>query len=147
MLIALLEMPFGHPDSLPGEQWEESISRKRRLSMPNRMSVLLVALALVVLAGSTALADDKDNAKNRHEGTVVSVTETKLIMKGKEDNAQHSHTVAANAKIMCDGKECKLEDLKPGQKIRVTTKKDDKTVAIKVEALDKEDQFPKDSEE
>jgi hypothetical protein len=37
----------------------------------------------------------------------------------------------------------KLEDLKPGQKIRVTTKKGDKEIAIKVEALDKNERFEK----
>jgi hypothetical protein len=61
--------------------------------------------------------------------------------KDGEDAIEHTHKIADNAKIMCDGKECKIDDLKPGQKIRVTTKKGDKETAIKVEALDKNEKF------
>jgi hypothetical protein len=42
---------------------------------------------------------------------------------------EHSHMLATDARITCDGKACRLTDLKPGQKIRVTTKADDKTMA------------------
>jgi hypothetical protein len=109
------------------------------------LPLFLLAVTLVLFAGSAALADDenKDNAKgNMHEGTVISVTDTKLTMKAKgEDAGEHTHTLAADAKVICDGKECKLEELKPGMKVRVTTKKGDRAVAIKVEALDRNKNF------
>jgi hypothetical protein len=105
------------------------------------LKLFLVALALALFVGTPVLADDK-NAGDTHQGTVVSVTATKLVMKAK-DGTEHSHTLAANARVVCDGKECKLDDLKPGQKIRVTTKKGDKETATKVEALDKNEKFEK----
>ncbi len=118
-------------------------------------SLFLVALALVLFAGAPLHADDQnkavgDKATERgdtHEGTVVSVTADTLVMKGKAKNGEeakeHSHKLADNAKVMCDGKTCKLQDLKPGQKIRVTTQKGDRQSVIKVEALDKNQQFEK----
>jgi hypothetical protein len=105
------------------------------------LPLFLVALALALFAGMPVLADDKD-ASDTHQGTVVSVTAGKLVMKGK-DGTEHRHTLAANARVMCDGKECKIEDLKPGQKIRVTTKTGAKQIAAKVEALNKNDKFEK----
>lgn len=118
-----------------------------------RLTVSLAALSLFViartLAGETRNADDDKKAvrANTHEGTVVSVTADKLVMKGKardgEEARKHTHTLAENAKVTCDGKACNLEELKPGQKIRVTTRGDDKTVATRVEALDKNEDFEK----
>ncbi len=118
-------------------------------------SLFLVALALVLFASAPLHADDKNQAAgdkatergNTHEGTVVSVTADTLVMKSKATNGEqakeHSHKLADNAKVMCDGKTCKLQDLKPGQKIRVTTKKGDRKIVVKVEALDKNQQFDK----
>jgi hypothetical protein len=73
-----------------------------------------VALALALFVGATALADDTKAEKgDTHDGTVVSVTE------------------------------CKLADLKAGQKVRVTFKKGEIETAIRVEALNKNDKFEK----
>ena len=112
------------------------------------MPFFATAVALVLFAGASLRAEDQPGAKGEtHEGTVVSVTADKLIMKTKPKDGQeaveHTHKLAENAKVMCDGKDCKLEDLKPGQKIRVTTKKGDKETAIKIEALDKNERFEK----
>jgi len=100
----------------------------------NRVSsLLLLAVALVLLLGAPLRAGDK----NTHEGTFVSAKGDKFTMKDKDDK-EHSHTLAADAKVTGpDGKECKLADLKKGQRIRVTTKKGDAKVATKVEALKK----------
>jgi ribosomal protein S17 len=129
-------------------------SERERIMVYRTLPFFVVALALALLVGAPLRADEKkadvDKASDRadmHEGTVVSVTADKLVMKGKtkdgEEAVEHTHTLADNAKVTCDGKECKLEDLKPRQKVRVTTKKGDKTVAIKVEALDKNEKFEK----
>jgi hypothetical protein len=101
----------------------------------------LVALVLFVLAGfvvATGRAEEKKAAdENRHEGKLVKVDGNKLTMSDKEGKNEHTHTIAADAKITCDGKECKLQDLKPGVSLAVTTKKDDKTTAVLVEAKTK----------
>lgn len=48
---------------------------------------------------------------------------------------QHTHEVAADAAISCEGKTCGLTDLKAGDTITVTLdKKGDKTVVTKIEA-------------
>lgn len=104
------------------------------------LSLCLGALALTVFLGGPARADDQTKNANTHEGKIVSAKNNEIVMKdntGKE----MTHTLATNAKIMCDGKTCKLTDLKPGQKVRVTTKKGDKNVATRVEALDKNKTF------
>lgn len=114
------------------------------------LPLCLVAVALVLLAGAPGLAADDKKAGDRpaatgdtHEGIVVSVTGNKLVMRGKEgaEAKEHTHTLAPNARVMCDGKECKLEDLKPGQRIRVTTARGDRGMATRVEALDKNRDF------
>lgn len=119
------------------------------------LSLLLVALGLTLFAGTpvpanaTQKTDDAKTAAglHRHEGTVVSVTGNKLVMKGKAKNGEagkeHSHTLADKAKVTCDGKACTLQDLKVGQKIRVTTRGEDRVMAIRVEALDMNERFPK----
>jgi len=110
-------------------------------------AIAAVALGLLV-SGSAVTAGDKNAAKdkatdkaqagekNTHEGTVVSAKEHKLVMKSKEGK-EHTHDVAAAAKISCDGKECKLEDLKSGTRIRVTT--NDTNQATRIEATTKSD--------
>ena len=77
---------------------------------------------------------------NTHDGKVVSISGSTLVMSGC-DGQEHSHTVAADAKVCCDGAACQTEDLKVGSKIRVTTQTDDKNVATKIESLDKQAKF------
>ena len=86
-------------------------------------------------------AIDKDaNFAHTHDGKFVSIKGNKLAMtdsKGKE----HSHTLAADATMTCDGTTCKADHLKAGMKIRVTTKQDDASVVTHVEAIDKDTEF------
>lgn len=77
---------------------------------------------------------------NTYDGKVVSISGNKLVMSNQEGK-EYSHTVAADAKVCCDGAACKSEDLKVGSKIRVTTQSDDKNVATKIESLDKQAKF------
>lgn len=70
---------------------------------------------------------------NTHDGKVVSVTGDKLTTtcgSGKE----HCHTMAKDAKVTCDGQASKATDLKTGTPVKVTTHKDDKSVATAVES-------------
>jgi CTP-dependent riboflavin kinase len=103
-----------------------------------------MALALFV-AIAPAFADD--NAKDAevateatHVGKVVSITGTKLVMTNKEGK-EHSHALTADAKVSCDGKVCKAEDLKAGTKIRVTTQTNDAKSVTRIEAIDKNKSF------
>ncbi len=101
--------------------------------MMNRILALGASLAVVAFVG-TAAADDKPADNNTHTGVVVSVADGKLTMTDKEGK-EHTHAVAKDAKITCDEKECKLEDLKKGQTATVTVEKQgDETVVTKIEA-------------
>ncbi|MDX1947266.1 MAG: hypothetical protein SFU86_17830 [Pirellulaceae bacterium] len=101
-------------------------------------SVATVALSLLV--GASALAA-KDAEPSSHEGKIVSIIGDKLVMTGK-DGQEHSHTVTADAKVCCDGKDCKSADLKPGMKIRVTLASDKPNTVNRIQALDKNLEFP-----
>jgi len=97
------------------------------------LPLVLAALALAVFVAAPALAE-KAAKGNTHEGTVVQAGDGKLTMMGK-DKKEHSHEVADNAVITCEGKKCKLEDLKKGFMVKVTVAKvGDKTEVTKIEA-------------
>ena len=101
--------------------------------MLNRFVALGACLAVAAFVG-TAVADDKPADNNTHTGTVVSAADGKLTMAGK-DGKEHTHAVAKDAKISCDGKDCTLADLKKGQTATITLEKQgDDTVVIKIEA-------------
>ena len=82
----------------------------------------------------------KASPANTFEGKVVSITGDKLVMTNKEGK-EYSHTVAKDARLTCDEATCKSEDLKAGRRIRVTTAKDDRNVATRIESLDKNPEF------
>jgi Cu/Ag efflux protein CusF len=97
-----------------------------------RRSFVVAAVAMIVAWGAQSVsAEEKPGT---HEGKVVKAEAKKLTMTDK-DGKEHAHDVGADAKVTCDGKECKLEELKAGMKIKVTTeKKDEKLVVTKIEA-------------
>lgn len=97
--------------------------------MVTRLLIALVATAALAVFTNVSLA--AKNAAETHSGVVVSTTDGKLTMTDKDGTNEHTHEVAADAKISCDGKECKLEDLKKGATVKVTIK--DKK-AVKIEA-------------
>jgi len=94
--------------------------------MLRRVLTLVLALA-VVLAFTPAIMAE---AEKTTDGTVVKTAEDKLTIEDK-DKKEHTCDVAADAKITCNGKECKLADLKKGTKVKVTVanKKATKIVA------------------
>jgi hypothetical protein len=104
--------------------------------MMNRVLSLSAAVALLVFVGLAVAADKSDKPDdNTHTGLVASVADGKLTMTDKDGKNEHTHAVAKDAKITCNGKECKLEDLKKGAVIVVTTGKEgDSTVAVKIQA-------------
>ena len=105
------------------------------------VSLSALALALFVVSASAFAAEEAIEAI--HDGQLVSITSSKLVMtkKGSKDNKEHTHTVATDAQVTLDGKTCKAEELRAGMKIRVTTKSSDTKVATQIEALDKHETF------
>jgi len=75
-------------------------------------------------------------ASNRHDGKLVSISSSKLVMANK-DGKEHSHTLNADVKLTLDGKACQAADLKSGTRIRVTTESDQPNAVTRVEAIDK----------
>ena len=74
------------------------------------------------------------------EGKLDSIADGKLVMTD-ENGKKCSHVVAKDTTISCDGKPCKAEALEAGSKIRVTTKKTNRSEAIAIEALAKNAEF------
>ncbi|HKB01232.1 MAG TPA: hypothetical protein VKD90_03385 [Gemmataceae bacterium] len=103
--------------------------------MTHRMLFLVVsALALAFWAAGPAPADDTKSGT--HDGYVVKAGDGRLTMTtAKGAREEHTHVVAMDAKITCDGKECKLEDLKKGDHVTVTQEtKGDKKMVTKIVA-------------
>jgi hypothetical protein len=94
------------------------------------MRLLVVGIAALGLA---AMVNQPVLAAAVHEGIVVRVTADKLTMTDLEGKNEHSHAVSRNTIITCDGKECRLEDLKKGFIVKVTTTPDERE-ATKIEA-------------
>jgi len=94
--------------------------------------MVLAALALVMFLAPVAVAADKV-----HEGKVVKAGDGQLTMTDKEGANKQTHKVPATATITFDGKECKLEELKEGNWVKVTMDQDETTVR-KIEASSKE---------
>jgi len=75
------------------------------------------------------------SAPAMHQGKVVEVGVGKLTMTDMADKNQHTHEVATDTAITCEGKACGLTDVKVGDMVTVTTDtKNGKTVATKIEA-------------
>ncbi len=100
--------------------------------MLKSLALLVAVLALSMFVVQPTLADDT------HEGKVVKIEPNKLTMTSKDGGKDHSHIIGRDVKITLDGKDCKLEDLKPGNTVKVTTKDKDRTTVLKVEATTKD---------
>ena len=68
-----------------------------------------------------------------HYGTVVSVDGNRLTSRCSIGKTHH-HTLARDALVTCDGKDCELADLKPGTVIRVTTEDKDAVSVMAIES-------------
>ena len=96
-----------------------------------------VGAAAFVLVAGTAIAADTKASPEKSDGTVAGIVAD--VGNGKitvtADGKDQVLAVAKNADVSCDGKACKLEDLKKGALVAVTvTKSGDSTVATKIEA-------------
>jgi hypothetical protein len=80
---------------------------------------------------------------NPRAGTVVHVTANRPLMMARRYASgvgkAYSYRLAPNAKVTCDGMLCNLQDLTPGQRVRVTAMgAGDWSMAIRIEALDEQ---------
>jgi hypothetical protein len=97
-------------------------------------AIILATVALLLPAVWAAVAEDEK--PNILEGKVKEVKsgDLKLVMTDKDGKNEHSHFVAKDAKIIIGGKAGTLGDLKPGQVIKVRTKKtDDKVQVVEIQ--------------
>jgi hypothetical protein len=106
----------------------------------HRVLSLTAALALVVFVGAAVAAEkaDKAAADSTVTGTISKVSADSITITDK-DGKDHMLTVAKDAKIQCDGKDCKLVDLDPTKvkSVTVTLNADNKKQADKIDALTK----------
>lgn len=74
-------------------------------------------------------------ASHEHEGKVVTIKGNQLEMTDENGKNPHTCTLMDAVEVTCDGKVCKVADLKAGMRIRVTTEKKAPHAATHVEAL------------
>jgi len=86
------------------------------------LSVFLMAAMILCVAAPV-------RADLTVECTVVQAGDGKLTVLDGGGN-QHTAAVASDAKLTLDGKDCKLEDLKKGLKVKLTVRKDGGQPAI-----------------
>lgn len=90
------------------------------------------AIAAVLMFGAAQFA----KAEKSHSGKVVSVTEGKnggegkLVMTDENGKNEHSHAISASTKITRNDKTVRLDDLKKGDTIKVTTADDGKVTQV-----------------
>jgi hypothetical protein len=94
------------------------------------MQILLLILAAV---GMLFMVGQPVLAAAMHEGIVVKAGNDKLTMSDADGKNEYTHNVTRTTVITCNGKECKLDDLKKGYTVKVTAT-DDQREAIKIEA-------------
>jgi hypothetical protein len=88
-------------------------------SHANRFYILLLALGWLAVVPSRYIIAEEDNT---HEGIVVSAGAGHLAMTGV-DGKEHSYDIGDVVKITVNGRMGKLDELKMGIRIRVTTDK------------------------
>jgi hypothetical protein len=106
----------------------------------NYQTITLGAMTIALFAGSVAALSAEDGKEACHDGTIVKITSSELVMKSK-DNKEHTHTLSPETTMTLDGKDCKVADLKAGLKIRVTTPDAAKAAVSHIEAINKNTTF------
>jgi hypothetical protein len=90
--------------------------------MLHRISMLVVAcVAIFALAIGATIAAEPET----HTGKVVSAGDGKLVMTDADGTNEHTHAITDTCKITLDGQPAKLEDLKEGNAVTVTTEEQD----------------------
>ncbi|MBA4019422.1 MAG: hypothetical protein C0483_19835 [Pirellula sp.] len=77
--------------------------------------------------------DETPDDNDTHEGKFVRIAGGKIVT--KFEGVEHTHRMAADAKVTRDGKPYKIEDLKRGNQLRITTRKHNKALAVEIECI------------
>jgi hypothetical protein len=106
----------------------------------------LHTLMLALFVGPTMPTESRAHIEPR-EGTVVFATATDLVMRVRPWDVQvgigYRYRLAPKALVTCDGMLCNLQDLNPGQRVRVTALAQGRwSLVTRVEALDEQSAFP-----
>ena len=91
----------------------------------------------MLFVSTAAVAADNTLTTHIHRGTVVTISAEKIVAQGlSEKKKEHIYEVAPAAVILCEGKPCKLSDLRVGELVTITTEKsqDGRARATKIEA-------------
>ena len=98
-----------------------------------RRTFALMAVAAVAFWVAPAVADEPK--EGTHEGKVVKAESGKLTISDKEGKNEQTLAITDDTKVTCDGKPCKVEDLKAGYPVKVKVeKKEDKLQVVSVDA-------------
>ena len=89
---------------------------------------------------SERIADEPDAPSSIHDCKLIKIAGDHL-MTAWSDGKNHSLAVGPDTKVTCDGADCRLEDLKEGSTIRLTTRAGDKNAVIRIEATRKNGSF------
>lgn len=87
-----------------------------------------------------AIDRNPEFAPDRHDGKLVKLSGDKLSFESP-DGKEHDVALPTVAVLRLDGRACKAADLKPGTRIRVTTRDAYSPVATTVDAIDRRPQF------
>lgn|SRR5262245_24082451 len=82
-------------------------------------AVSLTCAAMVLTAFVTSAAPAKDEKAHPNEGHVVKISGGKLTLIDR-DKKEHTREVAPVAEITLDGKNAKLENIKPHMHVKLT---------------------------
>jgi hypothetical protein len=106
--------------------------------MMKRVASLAAAAAVVLFVGAVVAAEKEKAADATVMGTIAKVGDNTITVTDK-DGKDHALTVGKDAKISCDGKDCKLADLDPKKvtSVTITLNADNKTQADKIDAKTK----------
>lgn len=107
--------------------------RSRRL-----LACLTCAMALMIQ--SSQLPATQSDGTSTQDGKFVSTAKTQLVMTGW-DGSEHTLKLIADTKCTLDGKECRLDTLKSGTRIRVAITQNDPETVTRVEAIAKDEAF------
>jgi hypothetical protein len=99
----------------------------------------LVFLALVPFVSSAAASEPRWEL-NPQEGTVVRATAHCLVMRARSQCVEveklNYYCLADDAKVTCNGRPCKLQELKVGQRVLVTASEENPPMASRIDAFD-----------
>jgi len=82
----------------------------------------------------TQPTDDCHAESNRNYGTVVSLTDSTLVTL-TADGREQTYSLVEHSRLVQRGKPCRAADVSAGARVKITTSKEDQSVASMIECL------------